>query len=112
MRSVQRAVVTGGAWTGLAVIEREAGARLVGVVALAAGLVLGGDVTVSLQGTVLHPDAPDGAWVELWSGSLSSAAPAAASVASPIYVGAASWLRWRLSPAPSGASVQLALASE
>jgi len=113
VRSVQRTSASGGAWTALSVVEREAGVRLVGLVALAAGLSLGSEVVVRLQGTVLHPDATDAAWVELWSGTLTSSTPAAGSVATPVYVGAATWLRWTLStPAPVGASVQLALASE
>jgi len=65
------------------------------------------DTTVVLEGTVLHADAPNAAWTQLWTATLSDGAPTSTSGAEPIYIGCFRFLRWRLntSSAPNPGSV-------
>lgn len=103
----------GGAWSAAPAFGLPDGLRVAGVGVAARGLTEGDAVAVDLQGTVLHPDAPDGAWASLWTATLTAAEPAAARLAEPVWVGTASWLRWvvaTLSAPAAGASLHAVLA--
>ena len=110
-----RAVWSGTAWSGSTAFARPPGLRVSGVGVVALGLTGSADVAVDLQGTAVHPDAPDAAWESLWTANLTPAAPATAQLSRPVWVGVAAWLRWVLSnvsaPAP-GASIHAALSGE
>jgi hypothetical protein len=110
-----RATWSGTSWSGSAPFSRAAGLRVAGVGVASLGLSGSAEVAVDLQGTAVHPDAPDDAWESLWTATLTPAAPATAQLARPVWVGVAAWLRWVLSnvsaPAP-GASIHAALSGE
>jgi hypothetical protein len=95
-----RATWIGSEWAGASAFSRPAGLRVVGVGVVLLGLTGPAEVQVDLQGTAVHPDAPDSAWESLWSDTLN----AVAQLSRPVWVGAAAWLRWVLSsvnaPAP------------
>lgn len=108
-----RSVWSGEGWAPMAVFVRPDGLRVAGVGVAARGLTGEAVVAVQLQGTVLHPDAPEGAWDALWTTTLTANAPAAARLADPVWVGTAAWLRWLVSTvsAPdAGASLHAVLA--
>jgi len=65
------------------------------------------DTEVVLEGTVVHPDAPSGAWSQVWTATLSTDSPVASSGTSPLYIGCFRFLRWRLttSATPNEGSV-------
>ena len=108
-----RATWSGAAWTPAPAFPRPEGLRVAGLGLAAEGLAGEDAVAVDLQGTVLHPDAPAGAWDSLWDGTLTAATPVAARVAEPIWVGSAAWLRWvvsNLSAPAAGATVHAVLA--
>lgn len=114
-RHDSRATWTGSEWAGARAFSRPAGLRVAGVGVVSLGLTGPAEVQVDLQGTAVHPDAPDPAWESLWSATLNAATPAVAQLSRPVWVGAAAWLRWVLSsvtaPAP-GASIHAAVSGE
>ena len=109
------ALWSGTSWSGSKPFSRPPGLRVVGVGVASTGLTESAEVAVDLQGTALHPDAPDLAWESLWSTTLTATTPAAAQLSRPVWVGAAAWLRWVLStitaPAP-GAAIHAAVSGE
>ena len=110
-----RAAWNGIDWSGSRPFARPSGLRVSGVGVVALGLTGSAEVAVDLQGTAVHPDAPDAAWESLWTATLTPAAPVSAQLSRPVWVGVAAWLRWVLSnvsaPAP-GASIHAALSGE
>lgn len=100
-----------GAWPAPGVWRRPDG-----VTSVAAGAWLTGGtgpVTVVLEGTVLHPSAPDAAWSPLASWTLGPEAPVATSGLAPLVVALVRFVRWRLAStpeaAPPGAALSLTL---
>ncbi len=99
---------SGETWSAAPVFERPVGLGLVGVGAWVGHPTAA--TTVVLEGTVLHPSAPDSAWTTLWQGVVSAEAPAVVG-ASPLFVGAVRWLRWQTTTAtPPGEASTLHLA--
>ena len=80
-----RAVWSGSSWSGSTPFARPAGLRVAGVGVVSIGLTGSAEVAVDLQGTAVHPDAPDAAWDSLWTANLTPAAPATAQLARPVW---------------------------
>jgi hypothetical protein len=86
-----------GVWTGLQPVERPAGLDAVGLAAHARGLPNGAQITAALQGTALHPEAPEGAWTTLATLVCTEEAPAAGLVGQALVVVlGCRFLRWSL----------------
>lgn len=73
-----------------------------------------GTTTVALQGTVVHTDAPAGAWTTLASWTLEDAELAASSGLQPVFLGTCRFFRWVVSSTeapPLGAALHLCIES-
>jgi hypothetical protein len=71
-----------------------------------------GTTTITLQGTVVHTDAPAAAWSNLASWTLEGAELAASSGLQPVFLGTCRFFRWVVSSTsapPLGAAMHLCI---